>query len=124
MAKKILLCEDSAFFAQAISTLLRSQGYEVAHVADGQKGIDMLGEQKDFDLILCDIMMPNVDGYGVANYVENDSDLREIPFIFLTGVADQSSMDRATGLGVTDYFVKANVGMDKIIDLVKKHIGT
>lgn len=123
MAKKILLCEDSAFFAQAISMLLKSKGYEVQHAADGEKGLALLKEQRDFDLILCDIMMPNVDGYEVARQVQLEEDLRKIPFIFLTGVSDSSSMDRATELGVTDYFIKSNVGMDKITELVAKHIG-
>ncbi len=123
MAKKILLCEDSTFFAQAISMLLKSKGYEVQHAADGAIGLGILKEQKDFDLILCDIMMPNVDGYEVARQVKADADLASIPFIFLTGVSDFASMDRATALGVTDYFIKSNVGMDKITELVAKHIG-
>lgn len=119
---KILLCEDSAFFAQAISTLLKSQKHEVVTAPNGEKGIAILKEQQDFDLILCDIMMPKVDGYGVAREIQNDAKLRKIPFIFLTGVSDQKSMDKAEGLGVTDYFIKSNVGMDKILDLVKKHL--
>lgn len=124
MAKKILLCEDSTFFAQAISMLLKSKGYEVQHAPDGEKGLALLKEQRDFDLILCDIMMPNVDGYEVARQVQLEEDLRKIPFIFLTGVTDTASMERATELGATDYFIKSNVGMDKITELVAKHIGT
>jgi CheY-like chemotaxis protein len=123
MAKKILLCEDSAFFAQAISMLLKAKGYEVQHAPDGGKGLELLKEQQDFDLILCDIMMPNVDGYEVARQVKADANFSQIPFIFLTGVSDMSSMDRARDLGVTDYFIKSNVGMDKITELVAKHIG-
>ena len=67
-------------------------------------------------------MMPNVDGFGVIREVRMDPELRKIPFIFLTGVSDQESMDKAGELGVADYFIKSNVGLDKIIDLVKKHI--
>ncbi|KKQ95449.1 MAG: Two-component response regulator, CheY subfamily [candidate division CPR2 bacterium GW2011_GWC1_39_9] len=122
MAQKILLCEDSVFFAQAISTLLKTQGYEVTAAPDGEQGLKVLKEQPDFNLILCDIMMPNVDGFGVIREVRMDPELRKIPFIFLTGVSDQESMDKAGELGVADYFIKSNVGLDKIIDLVKKHI--
>lgn len=124
MAKKILLCEDSTFFAQAISMLLKAKGYDVQHAPDGEKGLALLREQRDFDLILCDIMMPNVDGYEVARQIQLEEDLRKIPFIFLTGVTDTESMDRANELGATDYFIKSNVGMDKIIELVSKHIGS
>lgn len=124
MAKKILLCEDSSFFAQAIQMVLKSTGYDIQHAADGAIGLALLKEQPDFDLILCDIMMPNVDGYEVARQVQADPVLRKIPFIFLTGVSDSASMERANDLGVTDYFIKSNVGLDKITELVAKHIGS
>ena len=124
MAKKILLCEDSPFFAQAINMVLTSQGYQVVSAVDGVKGLETLRAQPDFSLILCDIMMPNFDGFGVAREVRQDPNLNQIPFIFLTGVSDQESMTKAEEFHVTDYFIKSNVGMDKIVELVKKHIGT
>ncbi|NMB57027.1 response regulator [Candidatus Beckwithbacteria bacterium] len=119
---KILLCEDSAFFAQAIQVTLKTQGYEVVHAADGQIGLEKLKEAHDFDLILCDIMMPNLDGFGVLKAIKEDASLSNIPFIFLTGVSDLSSMERGTQLGAKDYFIKSNVSMDKLIELVKKYI--
>ena len=123
MAKKILLCEDSPFFAQAITMVLKNVGYEISHALDGNLGLEVLKNQPDFNLILCDIMMPNLDGFGVINYVRQDEKLRDIPFIFLTGVSDQDSMDRANSYHATDYFIKSNVGIDKIVELVTKHIG-
>ena len=124
MVKKILLCEDSTFFAQAISTILKSQGYDVTIAPDGSQGINILTQQKDFSLILCDIMMPNTDGFGVLQFVRSDAALMNMPFIFLTGVSDQDSMFKAQDQHVTDYFIKSNVGMDKILELVQKYIGT
>ncbi len=123
MAKKILLCEDSTFFAQAINMVLSNVGYEVVHAEDGAKGIEILQNDKSFSLILCDIMMPNVDGFGVINSVRSDDQLRDIPFIFLTGVSDMESMNKAQEYHVRDYFIKSNVGIDKIVELVKKNIG-
>ena len=66
--------------------------------------------------------MPNLDGFGVLKYVKSTPNLASKPFIFLTGVSDMESMDRATELGVKDYFIKANTGLPKIVDLVKKYI--
>ncbi len=123
MAKKILLCEDSAFFAQAITMVLKNVGYEVTHALDGALGMEVLKNQPDFSLILCDIMMPNLDGFGVINAIRQDEKLRDIPFIFLTGVSDQDSMEKANSYHVSDYFIKSNVGIDKIVELVAKHIG-
>ena len=119
---KILLCEDSAFFAQAIQMTLKNQGHEVVHAADGQIGVQKLKEAGDFELILCDIMMPNLDGFGVIKAVKEDEKFAKIPFIFLTGVSDMQSMDRSKDLGANDYFIKSNVSMDKLVELVKKYV--
>lgn len=119
---KILLCEDSPFFAQAIAVTLKTQGYEVEHALDGQIGLEKLKTVGGFDLILCDIMMPNLDGFGVLKAVKEDAAVSGIPFIFLTGVSDLASMDRGKELGAVDYFIKSNVSMDKLIELVKKYV--
>lgn len=120
---KILLCEDSPFFAQAIAMTLKNAGHEVIHALDGQLGLDQLKlAPGTFDLILCDIMMPNLDGFGVLKAIKADEGTKNIPFIFLTGKADMDSVDRGTQLGASDYFIKSNVSMDKLVELVKKHI--
>ena len=118
---KILLCEDSAFFAQAIQITLKTAGHEIIHCLDGELGVAKLNEEKDFDLVLCDIMMPKLDGFGVLKAIQDDPDLAKIPFIFLTGVSDMDSVERGKDLGAKDYFIKSNVSMDKLVDLVKKY---
>ncbi len=118
---KILLCEDSAFFAQAIQITLKTSGHEVVHCLDGELGVAKLKEESDFDLILCDIMMPKLDGFGVLKAVQADPNYADIPFIFLTGVSDIDSVERGKELGAKDYFIKSNVSMDKLVDLVKKY---
>ena len=123
--KRILLCEDDKFFSQALTLILGSAGYEIIAAPDGQQGLDLLKQQGNFQMILCDIMMPVLDGFGVLKALKADpqySGFTGIPFIFLTGVSDFSSMDRATELGAKDYFIKANTGLPKIVDMVKKYI--
>lgn len=119
---RILLCEDSIFFLQAIESLLNSHGYEVLTADDGEKALDLIKKQPDLDLILCDIQMPIVDGYEVLDQVRNKMGMRNLPFIFLTSMSDQASLDKAQQLQVTDYFVKSNVSMEKIVDLVNKYL--
>jgi len=118
---KILLCEDSAFFAQAIQMTLKTAGHEIVHALNGEIGVGHLKEQKDFDLILCDIMMPKLDGFGVLKAKNEMDDYKNIPFIFLTGVSDIDSVERGKELGAQDYFIKSNVSLDKLVDLVKKY---
>ena len=122
---RILLCEDDMFFRQALSLILGNAGYEVVVMEDGQKGLGALAAGQKFNLILCDIMMPNLDGWGVLRAIQNDAvyaAAKPVPFVFLTGVSDLDSMERATSLGAKDYFIKANTGLPKIVDLVKKYI--
>lgn len=119
---RILLCEDDAFFSQALTLILTTAGYELVVAADGQIGVNTLAQDQNFRIILCDIKMPNLDGFGVLRYVKGTPALANIPFVFLTGVSDMASMDRATELGAKDYFIKANTGLPKIVDLVKKFV--
>ncbi len=119
---RILLCEDDPFFSQALTLILTTSGYDLIVAADGQIGINTLAQDQKFKLILCDIKMPNLDGFGVLKYVKGTPETASIPLIFLTGVSDMESMDRATELGAKDYFIKANTGLPKIVDLVKKYI--
>ena len=117
---RLLLCEDDPFFSQALTLILTTAGYDLVVAADGQIGVNTLAKEHNFRLILCDIKMPNLDGFGVLRYVKATPEIAQIPFIFLTGVSDMESMDRATDLGAKDYFIKANTGLPKIVDLVKK----
>lgn len=119
---RILLCEDDPFFSQALTLILTTAGYDLMVAVDGQIGVNTLAAEQNFKLILCDIQMPNLDGFGVLKYVKNTPAISTIPFVFLTGVADMASMDRATELGAKDYFIKANTGLPKIVDLVKKFV--
>ena len=119
---RLLLCEDDPFFSQALTLILTTAGYDLVVAADGQIGVNTLAADHKFRLILCDIQMPNLDGFGVLRYVKATPEISAIPFIFLTGVSDIDSMERATELGAKDYFIKANTGLPKIVDLVKKFV--
>ena len=119
---RLLLCEDDPFFSQALTLILTTAGYDLIVAADGQIGVNTLAQDHDFQLILCDIQMPNLDGFGVLRYAKATPEIATIPFIFLTGVSDMASMDRATELGAKDYFIKANTGLPKIVELVQKYV--
>jgi CheY-like chemotaxis protein len=118
---RLLLCEDDTFFSQTLTLILSTAGYEVIVAADGQIGVNTLAQDANFKVVLCDIKMPNLDGFGVLKFIKATPALSQIPFVFLTGVSDMESMERATELGAKDYFIKATTGLPKIVDLVKKY---
>ncbi|WP_276370761.1 response regulator [Chryseolinea sp. H1M3-3] len=105
LVPKILLIEDNPEMAENISTILQLAGYHVVHKSNGKSGIDQV-KQDPPDLILCDIMMPELDGYGVAHILNSSPDTAYIPFIFLTAKADLSDFRKGMSLGADDYITK------------------
>ncbi|NEO31076.1 MAG: EAL domain-containing protein [Symploca sp. SIO3C6] len=103
--KKILVIEDEEFVRENILELLDSEGLEVFGAENGRIGVD-LAQQQQPDLILCDVMMPELDGYGVLTTLRQDSILATIPFIFLTAKAAKVDFRQGMELGADDYLTK------------------
>ncbi|HEY0653029.1 MAG TPA: response regulator [Chryseosolibacter sp.] len=118
MSYNILLIEDNAEMAENISSILQLARYNVIHAPNGKVGVD-LAQQNHPDLILCDVMMPELDGYGVLHILNKDSDTASIPFIFLTAKADKSDFRAGMNLGADDYITKPFDGVDllKVVEM-------
>jgi len=86
--KKILVIEDEPEMRRNISALLRYHDYEAIAAENGREGIEM-ARRKNPDLILCDVMMPELDGYGVLQALQTDPSLARIPFIYLTAKGEK-----------------------------------
>jgi EAL domain-containing protein (putative c-di-GMP-specific phosphodiesterase class I)/PleD family two-component response regulator len=103
---KILCVEDDAYLLDAIAELLRGDGHEVFTAADGDSGLKAAAELRP-DLILCDIGLPLIDGYGLlATFRERQQTLPHVPVIFLTGRVDRASRLAALGVGADDFLNK------------------
>lgn len=103
--KKILLIEDDTIMRENTAEILELAQYQVTTAANGKKGSILAKEIKP-DLIICDIMMPELDGYGVLHICAKDPVTSSIPFIFLTAKAEKSEMRRGMDLGADDYLTK------------------
>ncbi len=103
--KKILVIDDAEFILESTSTLLRFEGYEVYTAADGEEGVKSAIEIKP-DLILCDISMPKLDGYGVLDTLRSLPETNVTPFIFLTAFTEKSNMRTGMEKGADDFLVK------------------
>lgn len=103
--KKILIIEDNADMRDNIAEILELADYEVVTAANGKEGIKLTKSEKP-DLIICDIMMPELDGYGVLSILSKDSDTADIPFIFLTAKAEKQDMRKGMEMGADDYLTK------------------
>jgi CRP-like cAMP-binding protein/CheY-like chemotaxis protein len=118
MSYKILLIEDNVEMAENISTILELAKYDVTHASNGKVGVD-LAQRNHPDLILCDVMMPELDGYGVLHILNNNPDTASIPFIFLTAKADKTDFRAGMNLGADDYITKPFDDLDllKVVEM-------
>ncbi len=104
-AGKILVVDDDMLNRILLSTNLEEQGYNVATAEDGQQALDILAQQS-FDVVLLDLVMPELDGYQVLQTMKADSSLREIPVIIISALDEMESILRCIEMGATDYLPK------------------
>ncbi|HYG34242.1 MAG TPA: response regulator transcription factor [Clostridia bacterium] len=103
--KRILVIEDEAQMRRNLVTILRLEKFEPLAAENGQIGVQMAKREKP-DLILCDVMMPELDGYGVLRELHNDPATMNIPFIFLTAKGEKTDVRSGMNLGADDYLTK------------------
>jgi two-component system sensor histidine kinase/response regulator len=102
---RILVIEDEAPLREEISDILMFEGFDVMSAENGRVGLD-LARKNAVDLIVCDITMPEMDGYQVLSNLREDTRAALIPFLFLTARADKSFMRHGMELGADDYVTK------------------
>jgi hypothetical protein len=103
--KKILLIEDSDDIRETTAEILELANYKVYTAENGKLGVEMAKQTKP-DLVVCDIMMPVLDGYGVLHIFSQSDELQNIPFIFLTAKTERSDFRKGMEMGADDYLTK------------------
>src|SRR5690606_16285135 len=101
----ILLIEDNPDIRENTAEILEMANYKVLTAADGMEGVHMAFEHKP-DLIICDITMPVLDGYGVLHMLHKRNALHSTPFIFLTARTERSDMRKGMEMGADDFITK------------------
>lgn len=105
MKSKILIIEDNTDVRENLREILTLSGHDAFVAADGKEGVEVALRLQP-DLILCDIMMPGLDGYGVLRILSKQPATADIPFLFLTARTDLADMRRGMTLGADDYITK------------------
>lgn len=105
MKKKILIIEDEVQLARNISILLKAENYDVNIASNGKAGLESVLSWRP-DLIICDIMMPGIDGYTVFSTLQINPVTAVIPFIFLTAKVERNDWRKGMELGADDYLFK------------------
>jgi DNA-binding response OmpR family regulator len=122
MSKKILVVDDEPDILLTVGQMLELSGFEVERAKDGNECIDkMNGFETDPDLIILDIMMPNISGWDVAAKLKENPKWKDIPIVFLTAKGDTMSVGMG-GLAAVDYIVKP-FDIKDLVTRVKKILG-
>src|SRR6185312_6669555 len=103
--KRILVAEDRPASLELIRTVLESAGYEVIDAMDGQDALHKAAANS-VDLVLLDLQMPKIDGFGVIRQLRNDPKFNNIPIVALTASAMQGDRERALSAGFSSYIAK------------------
>ena len=120
--KQILLIEDNKAVRENTAELLELANYKMLVAANGKVGVDLALKHKP-DLIICDIMMPDLDGYGVLHLLSRKEETSTIPFIFLTAKTEQTELRKGMEMGADDFITKPFDDADllKVIEIrIKK----
>jgi len=118
--KKILVIDDMKSFREQIVSILSSEGFDVIGADDGLKGLEVAKKYMP-DLIICDIMMPEIDGYQVLNKLREHDETATIPFIFTTVKSEREDVRQGMSLGADDYITKPFTAQE-IIATVKTRL--
>ncbi len=102
---KILVIEDEPEMRRNLGTILKLEKFEVLTAENGKAGLEMAQRQHP-DLILCDVMMPEMDGHSVLQALRQDRETASVPFIFLTAKGEKADLRSGMNLGADDYLTK------------------
>jgi len=117
---KILIIEDQPQMRKNLATILEMENFQVVVAENGRRGVD-LALQAPPDLVICDVMMPELDGYGALQALRAEAATATIPFIFLTAKGDKLELRKGMNLGADDYLTKP-VSRDDLLAAVKTRL--
>jgi DNA-binding response OmpR family regulator len=117
----ILVAEDDKFYANIYRSKFTKEGFDVLVVQNGDEVLREIKLKKP-DLLLLDLIMPVKDGFEVLEALQKDEEMRGVKVIVLSNLSQEEDTQRALKLGAKDYFVKANISIQEVIERVKKAI--
>ena len=119
----ILLVEDDPFLSSILQLKLDKENFKTIRVADGEEALNLLTEQGiKPDVILLDLILPKKNGFEVLETIRQDPTLEKLPVIIISNLGQPSDIDRGKSLGVIDYFVKAKLSVDELVNKVREEI--
>lgn len=122
MKQKVLIIEDDGFLASIYAQKLELEGFEVAFATNGEDGLKLAQKDKP-DLMLLDLLMPQMDGFEVLEKVKADPATRDIKVLVLSNLGQKEDVDRCMKLGAVGYMIKAHSLPEETVKRIKEILG-
>lgn len=119
--KTIMVVEDDRFYGNICKVKLSKEGYTVVVMNNGAWALKAVAEKKP-DLILLDLVMPEMDGFETLKALKNDPASATIPVIVLSNLGQPEDIKKALALGAIDYMVKTIIPIQKMVEKVRSHL--
>ena len=124
MAKAILIIEDDNFLQGLEATKLKKEGYEIFTAINSVEAFKVIESKNKIDLILLDLLLPEVDGFMILEKIRQNKEYLTIPVIVFSNLSEEKDIKRATKLGISEFMVKSNFTLDELVKKVKSLIGS
>jgi DNA-binding response OmpR family regulator len=124
MAKKILIIEDDNFLQGLEATKLKKEGYDILTASNGSEAFKFIDNKEKIDLILLDLLLPEVDGFMILEKIRENKEFLTIPVIVFSNLSEEKDIKRASKLGISEFMVKSNFTLDELAKKVKELIGS
>lgn len=124
MAKTILIIEDDNFLQGLEATKLKKEGYDILTASNAGEAFKYIDAKTKIDLILLDLLLPDVDGFMILEKIRENKDFLTIPVIVFSNLSDDKDIKRASKLGISQFMIKSNFTLDELSKKVKELIGS
>lgn len=121
MPKIVILIEDEANIRSVYSEMLKTEGFEVVEISDGDEGLDTL-KTDSWDLLLLDLMLPKKDGVELLKDIQNDPKAKNRPVLVVTNLNNEDLKNTCMQLGAKEYLVKSDITPGDLVTNVKKYV--
>jgi DNA-binding response OmpR family regulator len=119
--KKILFIEDESALQKTFGDILGKKGYRVVKALDGESGLKLAKGERP-DLILLDLILPKMDGFGVLKGLKASEETKSIPVIILTNLEETEDIQKALELGATTYLVKSSYTLEEVVNKIEQSL--
>ena len=119
--KKILIVEDDNMISSIYKTKFEADGFAAVVAGNGAEGLDIARKEQP-DIIMLDVILPQIDGFSVLEELKKDKLTKDIPVIMLTNLGTDEDKAKGEKMGAVDYFVKISLTPAQISEKIKKHL--